>query len=89
MTEQPSSPPPKGPSRAKQTAKDVGRTIRLVLGGVVLVLLTLFVVVNTDDVTIKFLVGDVTLPLVVVLAVTAVLGGLIASLFFASRRRGR
>ena len=74
-------------STTKAAARDVGRIVRLVTGAVVLVLLTLFVVVNTDDVTVQFLVGQVTLPLVVVLLATAVLGGLISSLFFASRRR--
>lgn len=74
-------------STTKAKAKDVGRTLRLALGAVILVLLTLFVVVNTEDVTVQFLVGEVTLPLVVVLLVTAVLGAVISSLFFASRRR--
>ena len=76
-------------STTRAAARDVGRVVRLVIGAVMLVLLTLFVVVNTDDVTVGFLVGEVTLPLVVVLLVTAVLGGLISSLFFASRRRKR
>ena len=76
-------------STTRAAARDVGRIVRLVVGAVVLVLLTLFVVVNTDDVTVQFLVGEVTLPLVIVLLVTAVLGGVISSLFFASRRRRR
>lgn len=88
MSNEPTTTGSRG-STTKGAARDVGRIVRLVTGAVVLVLLTLFVVVNTDDVTVQFLVGQVTLPLVVVLLATAVLGGLISSLFFASRRRKR
>jgi uncharacterized integral membrane protein len=63
-------------------------TARLVAGAVLLVLLVLFVVANTDKTRIDFLVTDVQLPLIGVLAVTAVLGAVVYELFRFRRNRG-
>ena len=59
------------------------------LGGaaVLLVVLVLFVANNTQKTKINFLVTDVQLPLVVVLLVTAVVGGAITELLRFRRSR--
>lgn len=62
-------------------------TAKLVAGAVLLVVLVLFVVVNTEKTRIDFLVGSVDMPLVVVLLVTAAIGGAITELFRYARNR--
>jgi uncharacterized integral membrane protein len=53
---------------------------------IVLVLLLAFGVANSDEVEVSFLVGDASVPLILALAVAAVLGALIALLGRALRR---
>ena len=73
---------PAHPARSKK------ETAKLAAGAVLLVLLVLFVVANTRKTEIDFLVAEVDLPLVIVLLVTAVIGGAITELLrFARNRR--
>jgi uncharacterized integral membrane protein len=53
---------------------------RAVLAAVLLVLLVAFVLDNTREVRVGYVIGDATMPLIIVLVVTAVVGGLIALL---------
>ncbi len=69
-------------------AREARRTAKLALGAVLLVLLTIFAVSNSDSTDIDFLVGDpVEVPLILVLLVTAVLGAVIYELFRFTRAR--
>jgi uncharacterized integral membrane protein len=61
-------PEPKEPFRPS------GRQIG---GGVIAVLLLVFIVTNTDDANVTLFFTDVTMPLWLVLAITAVLGVLV------------
>jgi uncharacterized integral membrane protein len=72
------------PSRPARSRKE---TARLAVGALLLVLLVLFVVANTRKTKIDFLVADVELPLILVLAVTAVVGAAIYQLFRFRRSR--
>lgn len=74
-------------SSAKAKARSAARTTKLVIGGVVIVLLTLLVVANTDSVKVHLLAGDVTLPLIVLLVIVAAAGALIGSLLTLAMRR--
>ncbi|CAN5509698.1 hypothetical protein BH20ACT2_BH20ACT2_07780 [soil metagenome] len=71
---------------AERTPRETFRLATLV---VAIVLLTLFVVFNTDSVQIDFVVTDVRLPLIVVLLGTAGLGAVIALLLVRRRGSGR
>jgi uncharacterized integral membrane protein len=53
---------------------------------VVLVLLVAFGVANSDEVEVSFLVGDADVPLILALALAAVLGAVVALLGRALRR---
>jgi uncharacterized integral membrane protein len=75
------------PDRSSASTRSKKDTVRLIAGAVLLVLLVLFVVANTDKTKIDFLVTDVDLPLILVLAVTAVLGALVYELFRFRRNR--
>jgi hypothetical protein len=48
---------------------------RAVLAAVLLVLLVAFVLDNTREVRVGYVIGDATMPLIIVLVVTAVVGG--------------
>lgn len=64
------------------------RTAKTVVGALLLVMLTLFVVFNTEDVPVSFVFGDdKQVPLIVVLVVTAAVGALLAELFRVRRKR--
>lgn len=58
-----------------------GRTVRLVLGAVLLVILIALIADNADDTRIGYVVGSESAPLFVVLLVAAILGALIGWLF--------
>lgn len=76
------------PSLSDRRAVD---TLRLAAAGVLGVLLVLFVVMNTDETKVDFVVTDVDMPLIFVLIGTAVLGAVIShlGLFVYRRRRAR
>jgi uncharacterized integral membrane protein len=74
-------------SRDGTTQRSKKEIARLALGAVLLVLLVLFIVANTDKTKIEFLVTDVELPLVLVLAITAVVGAAVFELFRFRRNR--
>lgn len=63
-----------------------GDIARLVPAAVLLIILVLFVVANTQKVTIDFLFTEKKLPLILVLLGTAVIGALMASLIKFRRR---
>ncbi len=64
------------------------RTAKTAAGAVLLVVLTLFVVFNTDKVPVSFVIGDEKqVPLIVVLIVTAAVGAVVAELFRVRRNR--
>ena len=67
-----------------------GGIARLVLAVVLLGALALFVGQNTDDVAVDWLVFDLTLPLWLLLVLTAVVGAALGEVAgWALRRRGR
>ena len=67
-----------------------GGAVRLVLAVVLLAALALFVGQNTDDVAVDWLVFDLTLPLWLLLVLTAVVGAALGEVAgWALRRRGR
>ena len=77
-------------SEKRERSRNAGATVRLVLAALLLVALVLFVAQNTDDVAVDWLVFDLTLPLWLLLVLTAVVGavlGEVAGWLF--RRRGR
>ncbi len=78
------------PNQPKRTARSAGRTLSQALSALLLVLVTvilvLFAVFNTQTVEVSLIFGDVQAPLVVALAIAAVLGGLVAALFDAVMR---
>jgi uncharacterized integral membrane protein len=73
---------------AETSTRSKKETARLVAGAVLLVLLVLLCVANSDKTKIDFLVGDVNVPLFLVLLVAAVLGAAVYELFrFRHNRR--
>ena len=66
-------------------------TLRLIVAGVLVILLALFVLMNTDKTRVDFVVTDTELPLFIVLLGTAVVGALIShlGLYVWRRRRAR
>jgi len=64
----------------RRRARTTGRTIALALLIFVTVVLVLFVVFNTQTVTVSLVFGNVQLALVVALLLAAVLGGLLVIL---------
>ncbi len=73
----------------RASARTAARRVRLTIGAVLIVLLTLLVVVNTDNVRVNLLFTHVTLPLIVLLVVVAVVGALIGALLTLAARRSR
>jgi len=61
--------------------------IRLAAGLVLLVLLVAFVLDNTDDVRIGFVVGDSEIPLIIVLVAVALIGAILDRIATWLRRR--
>ncbi len=75
----PTTPPPtKDPLRSSRTS---GAWTAVIVSAVLLVLLIIFIVQNTQDVQISFLGWDGTAPLAVALLVAAVAGVLITAVF--------
>ncbi len=64
----------------KDSARSVGETIKLVVSALILIVLVLFGVANSDEVPVELLVTDTDLPLIVVILGSAVAGALIAAL---------
>lgn len=73
----------------ERPAHDRGRDVRLVAGGVVLVLLVWFAVANLQDVKIRFWVTTTAAPLIVVVALSGFLGAAAFGLWTRLRRRRR
>ena len=67
--------------------RDTRDTIRIVAVLILVAVLVAFVLDNTDDVEIGYVVGDSEIPLIVVLVATALLGALIDRLAQWTRRR--
>lgn len=76
---------PRGDRQPKLAPAEVAR---LVVAGIVLVLLALFVLDNTDDVRVGYVFGDADVPMIVVLLLTALAGAVIGN-FAAWRSRRR
>jgi uncharacterized integral membrane protein len=70
-------------------ARDRSRDMRLVATGVAAVLLVWFALANLQDVTIRFWVSSARAPLIVVIAISGVLGAFVWALAARSRRRRR
>ncbi len=96
-SEQPSKPPPdrgtqppeSGTAPAKQKPGRAFSTGQ-VLGGILLVLVVIFIVENTESVEIRFIAGPkISMPVYVALLVAAVVGALIAALLRYRRHRHR
>ncbi len=66
-------------------------TLRLAVAAVLVILLTLFVLMNTDKTRVDFVVTDTELPLFIVLLGTAITGAVIShlGLYVWRRRRAR
>jgi len=60
---------------------------KLIAAAILAVVLVVFALVNTDDANVDFVVTDVDAPLIVVIVVSAVIGGLITALLSWRRRR--
>lgn len=73
-----------GPGSSGRSAGDLAR---LVPAAILLIVLVVFALANTDDTEVDLLVTDTEAPLIVVLLATAVVGALIASLLRFRRRR--
>jgi uncharacterized integral membrane protein len=71
----------------RRETSDRRRTARMVGVGVLVILLVAFVVANTDEVNIDFLVADFDVRLIFVLIVTAIVGALIDRLIRRVRRQ--
>lgn len=57
--------------------------------GVAVALLVIFVLVNTEEVKVDFLVGDTTMPLIIALLISAALGAVIGYIAPIVRRHRR
>jgi len=66
---------------------DNRRKVRLAAGLALLVLLVAFVLDNTDDVPVGFVVGDSDVPLIIVLVATALIGAVLDRTVTWLRRR--
>ena len=76
-----------GPSQAKTAhrgRREQGRTVVLLI---LAVLITLFAVLNLDQVRVHYIVGSGRLPLIIVIVASLLIGILLGG--FASRRGGR
>jgi len=65
-----------------------GAVVRLVIAGIVLIAIVLFCARNTDSTSVDYVFGDHSAPLFVVIALSAVAGGLFVTLanWFRHRR---
>jgi uncharacterized integral membrane protein len=57
--------------------------------GIAVALLAIFVLVNTDEVKVDFLIGDTTMPLIIALLISAALGAVIGYIAPIVRRHRR
>jgi uncharacterized integral membrane protein len=57
--------------------------------GIAVALLAIFVLVNTDEVKVDFLIGDTTMPLIIALLISAALGAVIGYVAPLVRRQRR
>lgn len=70
-----------------QDGRSVASTMRLVVVGIVVALFVVFCAVNTDGVKVSYVFGTAKdVPLIVVMAVSAVFGALIGALLRLRRR---
>ncbi|MGH8980777.1 MAG: lipopolysaccharide assembly protein LapA domain-containing protein [Acidimicrobiales bacterium] len=69
--------------------RDCGRDARLVLTGISVVLLVWFALANLQGVRIRFWVTAAHAPLIVVIAISGVLGALVSGLLSRAARRRR
>lgn len=87
----PSATPPAdrrvgGPAPAQKPKRNV--SVGQILGGLLFVLVIIFIVENTEEVAIRFIAGPkVRLPVYVALLIAAVVGALIAALLRYRRQR--
>jgi uncharacterized integral membrane protein len=79
----PYEPPGGEPPVPKKRSVSVGQ----ILGGLLLVLVVVFIIENSRQVKIRLIIPEVTAPLYVAILISAVLGGLIASLLRYRRQR--
>ena len=77
----PEEPPPKPASRSR---REQSRTAALVL---LAILITLFAVLNVDDVKVNWIVGSGHAPLIVVIVISLLVGAVLAR--FAERRSAK
>jgi uncharacterized integral membrane protein len=82
---------PGEPERSRYEAAERRRrtalAVRLVLGGILLVLFVIFVSLNSDSVPVHFVFFETRTPLVWVFLICALIGGLVAFLLGRSGRR--
>ena len=77
----PDQPPPKPASRSR---REQSRTAALVL---LAILITLFAVLNTDEVKVDWIVGSGHAPLIIVIVISLLVGVVLTR--FAERRSGK
>ena len=89
--EQPSGPPPgrTGPSDAGEPGARPKRAVSTgqILGGLLFILVIVFIIENSRTVKIRLIIPEVKAPLYVAILISAVLGGLIAALLRYRRQR--
>jgi uncharacterized integral membrane protein len=82
----PQSPPP-GPPPTPQTGRKRPVSVGQILGGLLFVVVIVFIIENSRRVTIRLIIPEVKAPLYVAILIAAVLGGLITALLRYRRRR--
>lgn len=88
--QQPSTPTTGGsPAPARSRGKSTRNvSVGQILGGILLVLVVIFIAENTRDVPIRFIAGpEVEVPVYLALLIAAVVGGLVGSLLRYRRTR--
>ena len=78
-------PPPPEPAQQPKPKRSV--STGQILGGILLVVVVVFVLENTRKAKVRLLVPEVTMPLAVPIVIAAVLGALVAGLLRYRRRR--
>jgi len=81
--------PTKGDSGWQEMPKQGGVSPALVIGGIVAVVLLVFVIQNSNDAEVTWLVTDTTTPLWLVILASAVLGYVVGRLIEVGWRRRR
>jgi uncharacterized integral membrane protein len=82
-------PPGSGPTGASEGSAEKKRSVSTgqLLGGLLFVLVIVFIVENSRKVKVRLIIPEVTAPLYVTILIAAVLGGLITALLRYRRRR--